>query len=90
MFSLRNIYLVKSGYNLMACVCFYVTHGEKKSQELNQIVFFSNFTLLGNVLSIFVVVMHVILCLAALYLFPINTSQVLVTRTYFKGYPWTP
>jgi hypothetical protein len=77
MFSPRDIYLVKSGYNLMACVCFYVTLGEKKSQELNQKVFFSNVTLLGNVMSIFVVVMHVILCLVALYLFQINTSQVL-------------
>jgi hypothetical protein len=61
MFSLRDIFLVKSGYNLAACFCFYVIYGEKKSQELNQTVFFSNVTLLGNILSIFVVVVvHVI------------------------------
>jgi hypothetical protein len=58
MFSLRNVFSVKSGYDLMACFCFYVIHGKKKRQELNQIVFFSNVTLLGNILLIFVVVMH--------------------------------
>ena len=32
MFSLCNIFLVKSGYNFTAC--FYVIHGEKKKTEI--------------------------------------------------------
>ena len=76
MFPLCDVFLVKSGYNLTACFCFYVILCEKNSNELNQIVFFSNVTLLGYILSFFVNVKHILLCLAALYLFPINISQM--------------
>jgi hypothetical protein len=51
---------------------------DKKGQRLNQMFIFSSFMLVGNFLFIFVrIMMHVLLCSAALYFFLINTPHLL-------------
>jgi hypothetical protein len=72
-----NFQLNRCNKIIAAYFGFYPIHSDKKGQELNQIFIFLNGMLLGNFLFIFVIVTHVLICLAAPNFFPIIKPHLL-------------
>jgi hypothetical protein len=72
--------------NFLTYFWFYPIHFDKKGLELNQMIIFSNVMFLGSFLFIFVIVMHILLCLSALYFFPIITPHLLLPRFFFASH----